>query len=135
MGGETRTIMRMFLDTVKHRFLPLIGWLVCSVLFVVVGGIGGAGIGYLCLALGWVEYPSDVMFSGLAFLEFPFVGAIVGLIAMHVVRVLCWTKLHRKCMEEHVQWSWKHTMGVALFDEVMWLVIFAAICTILVTCM
>lgn len=127
--------MRMFLDAAKHRLLSLIGWLVCSFLFVIVGSIGGAGIGYLCLALGWVEYPSDVMFSGLAFLKFPFVGGIFGLIAMHTVRVLRWAKLHCKYMEEHIRWTWKHTLGIALFDEAIWLVTFAAICTILVTYM
>lgn len=127
--------MRMFLDTAKQRFLPLAGWLVCSFLFVIAGSIGGAGIGYLGLALGWVKYHPDVMFSGLAFLEFPFAGGIIGLIVMHAVRALCWAKLHRRYMKEHKRWTWKHTMGIALFDETIWLAVFAAICTILVTSM
>lgn len=124
--------MKMFLDAAKRRFLPLAGWMACSFLSVIVGLIGGTGIGYLGLALGWVEY-SDEMFSGLAFLVFPFVGGIVGLTVMHIVRIWCWTKLHRKYLSECEGWTRKHTVGIAFLDETIWLTAFAAICAILVT--
>ena len=122
--------MKIFLNIVKHRFFALVGWLICSFLFIILGLICGAGIGYLSEAMGWVKYP-DVMFSGLAFLVFPFVGGIISLIAMHIVRVLCWVKLHRRYMEVHEAWTRKHTIGIALIDEIVWLIAFTVICLLL----
>jgi len=118
------------LNIAKHRLLTLVGWMACSFLFVILGWIGGAGIGYLCEFMGWVEYP-DVMFSGLTFLIFPFIGGIIGLIVMHIIRTLCWIKLHHSYMMKYEKWTWKYTMGIVLLDELLWLMVFTAICVLL----
>lgn len=114
----------------KYRFLPCAGWTICSFLFMFIGWIAGAGIRYFSTAVGWVKY-SDEMFSGLNFLKFPFVGGIVGLIAMHIIRILCWTKLRRRYMEKYEGWTWKYTMGFILFDEALWLMAFVMIWKVL----
>lgn len=124
--------MEIFLNVAKQRLLPCAGWIFCSFLFVIVGWICGAGIGYLSLAMGWVEF-SNEMFSGMTFLVFPFVGGIIALIAMHIVRFLCWTKLQHKYMKEYEGWTWKHTMGIIFLDETIWMVAFVTICVLFVT--
>ncbi len=123
-------IMRLFLEAVKCRLLPSIGWTACSVLAMFAGGLGGIWIGYLCLATGWME-STDKPFSGLAFLTFPCVGGAIGLAVMHIVRIWCWAKLHRRYKSEYEGWTQRHMMAIVLFDEAIWLVAFAAICTVL----
>ena len=124
--------MEILLNVAKHRLLPCVGWMLCSFLFVIMGWICGAGIGYLSLFMGWVEFP-DEMFSGLNFVIFPFVGGIIGLIVMHTVRFLCWSKLQHRYMKEYEGWTWKHTIGIVLLDESIWIVAFATTCILLVT--
>lgn len=124
--------MRMFLNVAKHRFLPYVGWTVGSFLFVFAGWLCGAGIGYLIQALGWLNYPTDEMFSGLAFLVFPFMGGIIGLIIMHIVRIMCWAKLWYRYTKEQEGWVQKHMLGIVFLDELMWLITFSAIWVILV---
>ena len=126
--------MKLFLDVAKHRLLPAIGWVACSVLSMFVGGILGIWIGYLCLATGLME-ATDKLFSGWAFLTFPFVGGIIGLITMHIVRTLCWIKLHRSYMKKYERWTWKYTIGIVFLDEIAWLITFTTICLLLATAM
>ena len=108
--------MKIIIKIVRQRLLPFMGWMLCSFLFVILGWIGGAGIGYLGEAIGLVTYP-DVMFSRIAFLIFPFGGGVVGLIALHIVRVRSWLKMHRKFMNEHKNWTSKYTMAIIFIDE------------------
>ena len=124
---EGKNIVIMIWNVMKHRFLPSVGWLVSSFLLMLAGWLSGAGIGYMCEAMGWVEYP-DTMFSGLAFLLFPFVGGIIGLTIMHIVRVRSWIKLHHRYMEDHKGWTRKHTIGLVIIDEIAWLMAFCTIC-------
>lgn len=131
-GKGAWIIMRLFLEAVKCRLLPSIGWTACSVLAMFAGGLSGTWIGYLCLATGWME-STDKLFSGLAFLTFPCVGGAIGLAVMHIVRIWCWAKLHREYMKKYEEWSWKHTIGIVLFDEAVWLVLFVVICALLIT--
>lgn len=51
---------------------------------------------------------------------------------MHIVRIRCWVKLHRRYISEHEGWTQRHMLGIVIFDEVIWLAVFAAICAILV---
>lgn len=118
--------MKLFLDVAKHRLLPAIGWVACSVLSMFVGGILGIWIGYLCLATGLME-ATDKLFSGWAFLTFPYTGGALGLITLHIIRIWCWMRMHRRLLLEYEGWTLKHTVGIALFDEGVWLIIFIAI--------
>lgn len=97
-----------------------------------VGGLSGIWIGYLFLVTGWME-STDKLFTGWAFLTFPCVGGAIGLTVMHFVRIRCWVKLHREYMKKYEEWSWKHTIGIVLVDEAVWLVTFVAICALLIT--
>ncbi len=118
--------MRMFLNIAKHRLLPGAGWMACSFLFMFVGWLGGIGVCYLGLVVGPVEFP-DEMYAGLNVLLFPLVGGNVGLTAKHIIRVRCWARLQHRYMDEYGGWTWKHTIGVILFDEAIWLAAFTAI--------
>ena len=126
--------MRTLLDIVKHRLLSFVIWMVCSLVFEILGCLGGAGIGYLSEAMGWVEYP-EAMFSRLTFLLFPFAGGIVGLIAMHVVRVMGWIKMHHSYMEAHEGWTRKYSMRIVIIDEIAWLIAFVGLHLLIVSIM
>ena len=123
--------MKLLLKVAKCRLLPSIGWITCSVLAMFAGGISGIWIAYFCLATGLME-STDKLFTGWTFLTVPCVGGVVGLAVMHIVRIRCWLKLQRRYMKEYEGWSWKHTIGIVLIDETIWLVAFVAICAILV---
>ena len=109
-------IMKLLLSVVKSRLLPSVGWIVCSIFVVFIGGLGGILSAYLCLTTGWIE-PTDKIFSGWAFLTFPYMGGGIGLVILHIVRICYWIKLHRRYKEEYKEWTRKHTIGIALFDE------------------
>ena len=118
--------MELFLDAAKRRIIPWIGWIACSALSAFVGGNLGILFAGLCLAAGFME-TTDQLFTGWGFLTFPFVGGIVGLIVMHIVRVQRWVKLHRKYMEEYKGWTHRHTIAIVFIDETVWLLVFAVL--------
>lgn len=122
--------MKLFLAVAKSRLLPSMGWIICSVLAIFMGGIGGIFIAYLCLTMGWKE-PTDDIFSGWSFLTFPYTGGFIGLVVLHIVRIRSWAKLSRKYMVEHKGWTWKYTLGLVLFDEAVWLAAIFAILMLL----
>ena len=128
------TIMDLFLTVAKSRLLPGIGWIVCSILVIFIGGLGGIFVGYLCLATCWIE-STDQIFSGWTFLTFPYTGGFIGIAILHIIRIRCWVKLHLRYTKEHKEWTWKYTIGIALFDETIWLVIFLEIFALCVTVM
>ena len=80
--------------------------------------------------MSWMDY-TDKLFTEWGFLTFPFVGGSIGLAIMHIVRIRCWVKLHHRVMLEREGWTWKHTVGIVLLDEAIWLIAFAAIFTLL----
>lgn len=123
--------MKIIIKVARKRFLPFMGWMLCSFLFVILGWISGACIGYLGEAIGLVTYP-DVMFSRIAFLIFPFGGGVVGLIALHIVRARSWLKMHHKFMNEYKKWTTKYTMAIIFIDETAWLIAFTAAATVLI---
>ena len=76
---------------------------------------------------------TDNLFTGWGFLTFPLVGGLVGLVVLHIIRILCWTRLHNRYMAELEGWTWKHTAGIILFDEVIWLMVFVTAFALLLT--
>lgn len=124
----------MFLDVLKSRFKPLLGWIVGSFVTVFVCGLIGIGIGRLGEKLGLVTYP-NVPFAGLAFLIFPIVGGLIGLIVAHIFRIVCWHRLHNKCVSNYEGWKLKYTIGIVVIDEICWIIAVTFICAAMIACL
>ena len=123
--------MEVFKDAAKSRILPGLGWLLCSFLFVAIGYVCGYGIGELFVSRGWVRFPDD-MFSGLSILMFPVGGSILGVLCMHLIRIKIWKKQDRQYRSDREGWTSKHTAGMIILDELMWLTEFSLIWLLLI---
>ena len=119
--------MKLFWTVAKTRILPNIGWIACLIPSIFIGGFIGSQLG-LWVDFLLMKFANKSLFRGWDLFMFLYAGVVIGLIVMQIIRILCWIKLHRRYLSEYEGWAWKHTIGIVLFDETVWLLTLPTIC-------